>query len=312
MAKIKKNVKVDAHTRDGQKVAAHTREIEVNAPDAAVPNLDKSTLGTTTLVELEPRFDSAEEAWASCLYKSSGVHLLDSGGSGGRGWQVMQRELEADGVELSPSAVADYLDKQEKATLSVSEKDDHFEMEFPTINVFHHLKDTTDFDQEGDARFGEWCEQDENQDLSWLAAAQAYADENWTDVDTRYTYNWETDLSRDLHWTQGTDAEGNTKALISIHTGADARGGFSQPIMVDLEDEFYFLDTQVEFYVSGPNGESGYMRSGDYLEMNGDEAPEGLEDNIGWGLKFNKEGMTPSGGELKDHPGWTVHASKDV
>ncbi len=54
-----------------------------------------------------------------------------------------------------------------------------------------------------------------------------------------YTYNYENDLSADIQYVLLSDGA-MMFALIQLHLGGDARGGLTNPIAVEVLDEYYF------------------------------------------------------------------------
>jgi len=166
------------------------------------------------------------------LTENTGKHILDSGGSEGRGWQRNQKKT-----------IEDFENEEEELyQLDAKYKEIH-----RTVSVFHYLTNNLEID--------DICEefnrlQDEND--NWDADADVYgvSKEAWdylrTDDDgciweskvllerTFNTYNGESDLSQIL---QGANLTINDEdyILIQIHNGADARGGYTDAKLFKME-----------------------------------------------------------------------------
>ncbi len=95
------------------------------------------------------------------------------------------------------------------------------------------------------------------QDVLWCGGGQ-------------YTYNYDNDLSQDIHidaeFTDGVD----TFAIIRTHNGADARSGFSGPVVAMYTDEDYFHMYRVDGYCFNCSEQYDSLhRYGEVLEEKG-------------------------------------------
>jgi len=175
----------------------------------------------------EPAFSSTEECLQSMLTESTGRHMLDSGGMGGRHWELNQgRDFSA---EL-PGRIHFYSDSDW----------------YPILNVYHFLLEHLEYDGETDAEFHAYVDEIESRDSwgedlsNWIWAKYGhredtskgvYEGEPMTKNDptwSGYTYNYENNLSQDFvfhQWSVGSEEY----VAIQIHNGADARGGFTAP-----------------------------------------------------------------------------------
>lgn len=285
---------------------ANCGQCKAPAP-ASDNNLTKNelvSLGNGQTIEPVSRFETGEEAWAHCLTQNSGISILDSGGQNGRGWQTAKKA-----VEESGQTAAEYFNSLPEVKAHISRIDENGigEFDYVSVNVFHTLRDNTTFDAEEDAKFNAWRELPDNQDTSELQTAYNYAEEmGWTDVETHYTYNWENMLSRDVHWTEGEGPDGVRRALVSIHTGADARGGFSTPVVINLEESAEMWHSpDVWYYFDGPDEKRGFGRSDDYIDWHGfGDFEEPPFEELGWDLKVKSDG-SPNNMELAEHKGWS-------
>lgn len=64
-----------------------------------------------------------------------------------------------------------------------------------------------------------------------------------------YTYNHDNDLSQDIHVdVELEDSYGDTYVILRTHNGADARGGFSEPVVAQVGDVDYWTSYRADGY----------------------------------------------------------------
>lgn len=167
------------------------------------------------------------------LTENTGIHMLDSGGPSGRAWQRNQ------GVDFA---------SRPASTLTFTVPKDPQEAEDTLVEIeviqslYHLLNERLDYDRFWTARFRAFCNaQDSGPDMGLIEeflkslrakgyrARGIYGEGGPT---TDYTYNWETLLDQDYHFTYTElqnihDKESVPLVFLSIHGGADARGGFT-------------------------------------------------------------------------------------
>lgn len=158
----------------------------------------------------------SEITWAAVCRENTGTHPMDSGGDNGRHWQ---RKLPRTAVrlELTKHGVLAYISLSYFLDL-------HFEI-----------------DQELTA----WLR---GEDASnYREYADALADRlDMTVQGSDYTYNHENDLDQNFQWSvvapAGEDwvyGGDSTLFIIETHNGADARGGFSSPVVCRLKSDVF-------------------------------------------------------------------------
>ena len=152
------------------------------------------------------------------LTENTGVHMCDSGGANGRGWQRNQKKT-----------IKDFMNEDE----------DSYQFDFKyneihrNVSVFHYLSglDLDDICEKFNRRQGkDWDGNVGQLDDTYGVSERAseWLQSNY-EVEVEYTfntYNGDSDLSQIL---QGSRLLINdeTYYLIQIHNGADARGGYT-------------------------------------------------------------------------------------
>lgn len=173
-----------------------------------------------------------ERALVRMLMESTGTNFMDSGGQFGRQWQRNQAtgmwraadwlatpELQVDGGWSSTVDEATGVETTDDA--------------WPVLSLFHYLRQRLEFDSQLTA----WLVREGNRhpDRMWLADMEEFAQaRHEADRDAYWglggdnTYNRETLLSQDLQYDQFTYRD-TPYVAVSIHNGADARGGYTSP-----------------------------------------------------------------------------------
>jgi hypothetical protein len=156
------------------------------------------------------------------LTENTGVHICDSGGSNGRGWQRNQKKT-----------IQDFINEDEESY--------RFDMKYNSIyrdvSVFHYLSglELDDICERFNRRQGkDWDGNVGQLENTYGVSERAskWLRDNY-EVEVEYTfntYNGDSDLSQII---QGSmlrifnDGQDETYYLIQIHNGADARGGYT-------------------------------------------------------------------------------------
>lgn len=241
-------------------------------------------------------YDETQRIVADMLTESTGVHMMDSGGSSGRAWQRNQKAVED--AHMEAVEFFDSLPESKFGYPTVHPHENHRDPDFKIKggteaelwvihNIWHWLTQACTYAPEIDKLLDTLSEQmdegKENWDKpSWfeiyrefpefyarqVAIKRAEEDEgriewnesreagesemtaeDWVEAHglvekprgiygegewfEDYTYNYENCLGQDLHyiWFTLDDDNGGDDgiALIMIHNGADARGGFTRP-----------------------------------------------------------------------------------
>lgn len=214
---------------------------------------------------------ASELTWADIVRQPTGMALCDSGGTSGRHWQ---RPLPADGIKLES-----YSSEKYKEILAY-------------IPLHSFLLEHFEIDQ----KLTRWLrrECDKQSRYGYSEYAEMLATKLDLEVLTsNYTYNWENDLSQDFQFSvvgpAGADWVHSNECYLVIesHNGADARGGFSDPIVAKPSDPASWLDV-----VCGVEFHNGTDANGATMER---DALQALDERLQVGYTscpasaFNKE-----------------------
>ena len=157
------------------------------------------------------------------LTESTGKHFLDSGGNDGRHWQT-NREKTIFDFENEPDIIIEDVET------------DH---PYRVLSVYHHLSDNLAYLEDETKYFNEWIKQEGRDNV--LYDAEDYLEEFFGyDTQVINTFNEECDLTQTILFVGGKMFRDNIIAL-SIHNGADVRGGYTDYRIFRIMDEnFYF------------------------------------------------------------------------
>ena len=172
-----------------------------------------------------------ESALYDMLVEDCGTHMMDSGGDGGRSWQ---RNRHVKDFRLLSPINYEY----ETWTHKDGTKGNWF-----TINrlLFHHLNDHLTYDKEETKKLEKWLKKNDKYTNS-VSDVEEYIEQVYgTDEDGYYsdnTYNSEHLLSQDFQYVSY-----GAQIFISIHGGADIRGGYSNyKVFTQDDQDMLFLD----------------------------------------------------------------------
>ncbi len=179
------------------------------------------------------KLTKTQRAILDMMRENTGRHILDSGGTYGRHWERNQEKTDED--------LMNYFN------LSLYENKDDNRISFDglTISVFKYLDAALEFDEALNKSLYDFIETDDpNQDKSWFQNVEDWL-EQFSHSNQEYTYNYENCLSQDVvmwqfdpDYTAEEDNSGFTYAVIMIHNGCDARGGFTAPKVFKLNDDY--------------------------------------------------------------------------
>lgn len=152
------------------------------------------------------------------LTENTGVHMCDSGGAYGRGWQRNQKKT-----------IKDFMNEDEESY----QFDFKYNEIYRNVSVFHYLSglDLDDICEKFNRRQGaDWDGSvGQLEDTYGISErASKWLQSNY-EVEVEYTfntYNGDSDLSQILQGSR-LEIDGDTYYLIQIHNGADARGGYT-------------------------------------------------------------------------------------
>ena len=171
------------------------------------------------------------------LIENTGIHMCDSGGDDGRGWQRNQKK-----------SLKDFINETD-----ISYDDDGI----CTKSLFHHLNETCTYLPDETNMLKTWINTNK---YNGIKNREGRTNE-WNDVETFmskyihsgkkinciYTYNEDTVLSQDIQFLYGGDVFENDVIALSIHNGADARGGLTDYKFFKIEWDS-FLNYSSDYY----------------------------------------------------------------
>lgn len=169
--------------------------------------------------------EKVSDLLAKMLTTNTGIHMLDSGGKDGRGWQRNAGKTAADFAA------------EPKATYEI----DNDGTAFVTVSTFHYLTSILELDATCDAFNALPCDDWDGEaygtsmsQCEWLEAQGLTIGEPWN------TYNGDTILDTVLQganvYKEG-DALGHPAyILIQTHNGADVRGGYTDAKLFKISD----------------------------------------------------------------------------
>lgn len=219
---------------------------------------------------------------AGMLTECTGIHMLDSGGASGRGWQ-RDAGKDADAFAASPKACVF--------------------RDYPVLDVFHYMCDRLTYDPVMDARLTDYAGECDP-DMAWLGVAEEFVmsltgwdgDTRRSDSDpvTWNTYNGEDLLSRVLQGitftTEDADGWDTVYAVVQTHNGADVRGGYSRPRVfrvtgVDMPGYFPYDHADVSIgcreceWACDIRAGYAYDMDGDTADMTANHTPWAVNDD---------------------------------
>ena len=157
------------------------------------------------------------------LTESNGEHLLNSGDYNGKQWETNQKKTIED-FENEPDIII---------------KDVETDYPYRVMSLYHHLADNLSYLEDETNYFNEWIKQEGRDNV--LYDAKDYLEEFFGyDTQLINTFNYECDLTQTIEFVGGKMFKDNIIAL-SIHNGADVRGGYTDYRIFRIMDEnFYF------------------------------------------------------------------------
>lgn len=187
---------------------------------------------------------------AAMLTENTGTNFLDSGGTNGRAWQRNQGRA----FEAEPPATLDF-----KYGIEV------------TLNVYHWLADRLTLSESMDRKFRRFCAKPENKDESYFGLVGSWLDSlskrsdsgprglyGEGDPMTVNTYNGEDLLSQVIQYTYFV-LDFQAYVVLSIHGGADVRGGYTRPRVFEVsgEETSIFDNARATIYCTGDRDACG-------------------------------------------------------
>jgi len=166
------------------------------------------------------------------LTENTGRHMLDSGGAHGRHWERNQgRDFDSEPHTTSEFSISTYQDKSSLDTMI-------------THNIYHWLTERLDYSERIDKIFHWFCQRKSQADLYWDQNIDNFFNylkpSSMHDSSTMsgYTYNDQALLSQDIVFHQFSH-DHIDYAIIQIHNGCDARGGFTRPRIFECDESLF-------------------------------------------------------------------------
>ena len=163
------------------------------------------------------------------LTENTGVHMCDSGGDNGRHWQRNQKKK--------------LKDFKNEVDISYDEDGHCYK------SLFHHLVESCEYLQDETKLLETWIKQDKNRSNSWNDVEEFMSKYIHRDkkINCIYTYNEDNVLSQDIQFLYGGNIYDSDVVAISIHNGADARGGLTDYKFFKVDWD-QFLNYSTDYY----------------------------------------------------------------
>lgn len=190
---------------------------------------------------------------------STGVAMMDSGGSDGRAWQRNQKKTQAD-FEAEDKYTIDYLEDITSGRMTDSSD------LVPTVSLFHHLVDSLELDDVCN-KFNKLACPDWDSDKAYglsISQEEWLTNRGYTIGDTWNSYNSETNLSQVVQGANvnGPGDESNFEfpeyILLQIHQGADVRGGYTDAKLFRVSEDYFDTNPMVYGTIDGVQVDTGY------------------------------------------------------
>jgi hypothetical protein len=192
--------------------------------------------------------DNVQNLVYKMLIENTGIHFLDSGGSDGRHWQRNQLKSIDDFIN---EPIISY-EIWNNSNDNVAKLDDIS----ITVSLFHYLSDIFELDDvcnEFNSKFNVMS--DYESDYNFISSdAQNWLDNNGFELQgtKENTYNYDNYFSQGVLYTH-LKLNDDTYYLVSIHNGADARGGYTDAKLFKLpfHTDYAFCGVTVTGVVAG-------------------------------------------------------------
>ncbi len=187
-----------------------------------------------------------EQVIYNMLTESTGTHMLDSGGGSNRHWQRNQLK-----------SIDDF---KNEPHITILDKDTEYP--YAEISVFHHLVNTLEYLEDETNDLIEWISKDpyeywensEGRRISSRDTIEEYMVKNYANDDMNLvhhtnTYNRDSSLSQVLQVISVGDIYNCDVIALSIHNGADVRGGYTDYKLFEIKCESFFCSYMDEYQI---------------------------------------------------------------
>jgi hypothetical protein len=168
------------------------------------------------------------------LTEDTGTHMCDSGGVSGRHWQKNQKK-----------SIEDFINEPYETL----ETDGDYK--YYCRSLFHHLNETCEYLEQETKEFNNWVKQDlynydnpNGRAFNDLYDVQEYLSKEYDyDFNSENTCNFDNDLDQGIAYVYNWDTD---IIALSIHNGADSRGGYTDFKLFRIDESFHYMYTEVE------------------------------------------------------------------
>ena len=175
---------------------------------------------------LKPKgYTKTQKVLHGMFVENTGMAMMDSGGDNGRNWQRNQ------GVDFRKMPRVDY----------------EYDGQYTTVtrSLFHHLDDCCEFDPIENKKFANYCKRRDmpsntNSVEEYLYEKDIVDQGDIYKYHTDNTYNNENIMSQVMQYVAAGAID---KVYISIHGGADVRGGYTDIKVFDFDTDMFFMMT---------------------------------------------------------------------
>ena len=187
-----------------------------------------------------------EQVIYNMLTESTGTHMLDSGGGSNRHWQRNQLK-----------SIDDF---KNEPHITILDKDTEYP--YAEISVFHHLVNTLEYLEDETNDLIEWISKDpysyrgnpDGRCISSMDTIEEYMAKNYANDDTSLvyhtnTYNGDCSLSQTLQYISVGDTYDCDVIALSIHNGADVRGGYTDYKLFKINCESFYCSYMDEYEI---------------------------------------------------------------
>tara|TARA_R100001377_G_C3134167_1_gene90370 strand:+ start:39 stop:632 length:594 start_codon:yes stop_codon:yes gene_type:complete len=166
------------------------------------------------------------------LTEPTGKHMLDSGGAYGRHWERNQK-----------MSLEDFENEKEYEFF-----DTDTEYPYQEKSLFHHLVESCVFAERENMNFEDWIDEDKYHysdnpqgRTNELPSVEEYMAERFgQEAKCINSYNDECDLSQTIQFVYVGDTYDCDIIALSIHNGADVRGGYTDYKLFRIEEDCFY------------------------------------------------------------------------
>jgi hypothetical protein len=168
------------------------------------------------------------------LTEDTGIHMLDSGGDDNRHFQKNQKK-----------SITDFINEPYETL------ENDGEYKYYSRSLFHHLNNTCEYLEQETKDFNNWVKQDlynydnpNGRAFNCMYDAHEYMSKTYAyDFRSENTCNFDNDLDQGIMFVYDWDCD---IIALSVHNGADCRGGYTDFKLFRIDESFLYMSTEVE------------------------------------------------------------------